>query len=315
MLFLKEKFKALLPLLCGYLGYILWGFSYHFITIAQNTAPSSVLLSHRFVVSCILMLILVATRLVKVSFRNKKWLSAGLLVSFQFMYYLFESATAKAINGSVTSLVSAVSPVLAIVLAAIFLKEYPTTRQKIFCILPVVGVILMTVAGKDLGIITTWGVFLLVMSIVTSGAYRTINRSASRHFTAFERTFILFVFSSIAFTLVALSEVDWHLAAYVAPLKTPSYLWSMLFLALVCSLACNLLVNYATANLPVVKISSLGALTTVVGVIVGLLTGDPWNYVFLIGSVLIVIGIWQVTKVPKVKKEELERKNSPSQLR
>ena len=302
----KEKIKSLLPLFCGYLGYILWGFSYHFITIAQESAPSTVLLSHRFVLSCIIMLILVATKLVKVSFRNKKWGSAVLLVTFQFAYYLFESATAKATNGAVTSLVSAVSPVLSIVLAAIFLKEYPTTRQKVFCILPVVGVILMTVAGKDLGVITTVGVILLIMSIVTSGAYRTINRSASKHFSAFERTLILFIFSSVANTLVALNEVNWSVQAYFEPLKTPSYLGSMLFLSLVCSLACNLLVNYATANLPVVKISSLGALITVVGVIVGLATGDPWNITFLIGSVLIIVGIWQVTKIPKAKEEPKE---------
>ena len=295
-----SKFNSLLPLLCGYLGYILWGFSYRYITIAQVYAPQTgLLLSHRFVVSCILMLILVATRAVKVSFRNKKWGSAVLLVTFQFAYYLFETVTAKATNGAVTSLVSAVSPVLSIVLAAIFLKEYPTTRQKIFCLLPVTGVILMTVAGKDLGVITATGVFLLVMSIFTSGSYRTINRSASKYFTAFERTFILFVFSAIAFTLVALNAVDWSFQAYVAPLKSPDYLGSMLFLAVICSLVCNFLVNYATANLPVVKISSLGALTTVVGLIVGLCTGDPWNYTFIIGSVLIVVGIWQVTKVPK----------------
>ena len=300
---MKEKIKSLLPLLCGYLGYILWGFSYKFITIAQESAPTSVLLSHRFVVSCIIMLILVATRLVKVNFRNKKWLPAVLLVTFQFAYFMFESATAKATNGAVTSLASAVSPVVAIVLAAIFIKEFPTTRQKIFCLLPVAGVILMTVAGQDLGIISTTGIVLLAMTIFTSGAYRTINRSASKYFTAFERTLILFIFSSVANTLMALNELDWSLQAYIAPLKTPSYLGSMLFLALICSMACNLLVNYATANLPVVKISSLGALTTVVGVLLGLLTGDPWNYTFLVGSVIIIVGIWQVTKVPKVKEK------------
>lgn len=308
MLSLKEKLKSLLPLFCGYLGYILWGFSYRFITVAQESAPSTVLLSHRFVLSCIIMLVLVATKLVKVDFRNKKWGSAILLVTFQFAYYLLESATNKAINGAVTGLVSAVSPVLAIVLAAIFLKEYPSTRQKIFCILPVVGVILMTLAGKEMGIITTVGILLLCGSIFTSGAYRTINRSASKHFTAFERTLILFIFSSVANTIVAMNEIGWSVAAYFEPLKTPSYLWSMLFLSLICSLACNLLVNYATANLPVVKISSLGALTTVVSLLVGILTGDPWNVTFLIGSVLIIVGIWQVTKVPKAKEEKTELK-------
>ena len=292
----KTKIRSLWPLLCGYLGYIFWGFSYHFITIAQQTAPSTVLLSHRFLVSCILMLILVATGVVKVCFRNKVWWPMILQVVVQFVYYLLESATNKAINGSMTSAISAVSPVISIILAAIFLKEHPTTRQKIFCILPVAGVILMTMAGKDLGIVNATSIFLLAMAIFTSGAYRTINRNASKYFTAFERTLVLFIFSSFANTLVALNDVDWSVAAYIAPLKEPSYVGSMLFLALVCSMICNLMVNYATNNLPVVKISSLGALITVVGVIVGLATGDPWNYTFLIGSVMIVVGIWQVTK-------------------
>ena len=299
----SPKLKSLWPLICGYLGYILWGFSYHFICIAQETAPSTVLLSHRFIVSLILMLILIATKVVKVNFKNKVWGIMILQVVVQFAYYLFESATTKAINGSMTSAVSAVSPVLSIILAAIFLKEYPTVRQRIFCVLPVVGVILMTMAGKDLGIVNAMSIFLLVMAIFTSGAYRTINRSAAKHFTSFERTFILFVFSSVANTLVAMNEVDWSVAAYLEPLKTPSYLGSMLFLGVICSLVCNLLVNYATGNLPVVKISSLGALITVVGVIVGLCTGDPWNWMFLIGSALIIVGIWQVTKVPNAKEE------------
>lgn len=296
----SPKLKSLWPLICGYLGYILWGFSYHFICIAQETEKASaILLSHRFVVSLILMSILIATRVVKVSFKNKVWGIMLLQVIFQLAYYLFESATTKAINGSMTSAVSAVSPVLSIILAAIFLKEYPTVRQRIFCILPVVGVILMTMAGKDLGIVNATSIFLLVMAIVTSGAYRTINRGAAKHFTSFERTFIMFIFSAIVYTLLAMNEVGWNMDAYLEPLKTPSYLGSMLFLAVICSLVCNLLVNYAIGNLPVVKISSLGALITVVGVIVGLCTGDPWNPMFLVGSVLIVVGIWQVTKVPK----------------
>jgi len=301
----SPKLKSLWPLICGYLGYILWGFSYHFICIAQESAPSTVLLSHRFVVSLILMTVLIAARVVKVSFKNKVWGIMILQVIVQFAYYLFESATTKAINGSMTSAVSAVSPVISIILAAIFLKEYPTVRQRIFCVLPVVGVILMTMAGKDLGIINATSIFLLVMAIFTSGAYRTINRSAAKHFTSFERTFILFVFSAIANTLVAMNEVDWSVAAYLEPLKTPSYLGSMLFLAVICSLVCNLLVNYATGNLPVVKISSLGALITVVGVLVGLCTGDPWNPMFLVAPCSSSWASGKLRKSPKKNKASL----------
>ena len=108
----SPKLKSLWPLLCGYLGYIFWGFSYHFIGIAQSVAPSSVLLSHRFTVSLILMIILIATKVVKVNFKNKVWGIMILQVVVQFTYYQLESATTKAINGSMTSAISAVSPVI-----------------------------------------------------------------------------------------------------------------------------------------------------------------------------------------------------------
>lgn len=304
----SPKVKSLLPLLCGYAGYILWGFSYHFITVAQKTAPSSVLLSHRFIVACVIMLVLVATKLVKVNFRNKKWWSAILLVAFQVLYFLFETATSKHTNDSFASAASAVSPVISILLAMAFLQEFPTKRQSIFCLLPIIGVIMVTLAGKSLGVVTTIGVVFLVLSTFTSGAYRTINRMASKYFSPFERTLLIFICSSLSFTVTAMRDVHWDLQAYVTPLTVPSYLWSMLFLSTVCSLICHLLVNYATANLPVVKISSLGAVTTLVAMIVGLVKGNPWNITFLIGSVLIIVGIWQVTKVPKVKEEKTELK-------
>ena len=295
-----KKNSTLIPLLMAYLGNIIWGFSFYFIAIAKRTAPASVLLSHRFIVACLIMLILVAFRVVKVSFKGKNWWPAVLLVAFQYLYYIFEAAAITHTNTSLAGAGGAVSPVVAIILAAIFLKEYPTKRQAFFCLFPIAGVVIMTLAGKELGVVTATGALFLVLTILSSGSYKTINRKASEQFTAFERTVLLFIFSSVSFTVTALQEIHWDWNAFIAPLAVPSYTASMLILAVFCSLVCNLMINYATAKLPVVKISSLGALVTLVSMLAGvILLQEPWDYTLLLGAVLVIVGIWQVTKVPK----------------
>lgn len=64
-----------------------------------------------------------------------------------------------------------------------------------------------------------------------------------------------------------------------------------------CSVMCNLLVNYAAGKMPVVKLSSLGSLTTLCSMFAGaLFLNEPMTHGLLFGAVLILVGIWQVTK-------------------
>jgi len=295
--FSVKKDSAASPLLFAYVGNILWGFSFLFIKVAQRSAPSSVLLSHRFVVAALIMLTLVATRVVKVSFKGKHWLPAILLVTLQYLYYIFESNAIIHTNATIAGAGGAVSPVVAILLALVFLKEYPTKRQAVFCLFPIAGVLLMSFAGKELGVVTTVGAIFLALTIFSSGAYKTVNRKASEEFSAFERTVLLFIFSALSFTITAMQEIDWDVKAYFAPLTVPSYTASMLVLSVFCSLACNLMVNYATARLPVVKMSSFGAIVTLVSMLAGVVfLREPISVPLVIGAVLVIVGVWQVTK-------------------
>lgn len=292
-----KKDSNLVALLFAYTGNIIWGFSFMFIKVAQRSAAPNVLLSHRFIVAALIMLTLVATKRVKVSFKGKNWWPAILLVTFQYLYYIFESQAILHTNATLSGAGGAVSPVVAILLAMVFLKEYPTKRQAIFCVFPIVGVVLMTLAGKDLGVVTPIGVVFLVLTILSSGTYKTVNRKAAEQFTAFERTVILFLFSSVSFTLTAFNDIGWDMEQYLTPLTVPSYVWSMVVLAVFCSLVCNLMVNYATAKLPVVKMSSFGAVVTLVSMLAGVVfLKEPMTWTLFMGAVLVIVGVWQVTK-------------------
>ena len=188
-------------------------------------------------------------------------------------------------------------PVVAIFLAIFFLKEFPTKRQALFCILPVAGVIIITAAGRSLGIIRPIGVVFLICSCISSAAYKTANRKSSEEFTPFERTYAVLVVSAAVFTISAIKTVNGDFHAYFAPLSQPTFLLAIFMLSGFCSVGANMLVNYAAGRMPVVQFSAFGSLTTLCSMFAGVaFLNEPMTASLLLGSVLVLIGIRYVTQ-------------------
>ena len=59
----------------------------------------------------------------------------------------------------------------------------------------------------------------------------------------------------------------------------------------------NVFVNYAAGKLSVATLATFGTLTTVWSMFAGVVfLGEPITVMSFVGSVIILIGIWQVTK-------------------
>ena len=87
----------------------------------------------------------------------------------------------------------------------------------------------------------------------------------------------------------------------------PIYLIAVLVLGVLCSLAANLLVNFAVSRMQVVKLSSFGAVSTLVTILSGVISGEPMTIWIALGAVLILWGVYQVTKPTEEKKTEDEK--------
>ena len=170
------KGRPWMPLAMAALGHIIWGFSVLFSKVAMEVAQPDVLLSIRFLLSALLMTLMILFGKAKVSLRGKNLKTLLLLAVTEPMYFYFESYGILYTNATFAGVVLAVAPVVAILLSMLFLKEYPTRRQAVFCLLPVAGVMLMTVSGSSMGIIRPLGVVFLMGACLTSGAYKTVNR-------------------------------------------------------------------------------------------------------------------------------------------
>lgn len=292
------KQKTAKAVLCAALGNILWGFSFLFIKIGLAAAPDpNVMLAHRFILSTLFLGIPLLLGKKKISFKGKNWKPVVLLLLLQSCYFLFETYGILYTNATIAGLVLAVVPVVTIVTGMLFLREYPTRRQALFCILPVAGVIIMTVSGKELGVVTPLGILFLLLTMLASALFKTVNRKAAQEFSSYERTFLVLANSAVVFSLVGMGSVEWNAAAFAAPLLQGKYLFSVLSLSLLCSIVANLLVNYATGHMSVFKVSSFGALSTLCSMVAGVVfLREPVNISLLLGAVLILVGIRQVTK-------------------
>ncbi len=292
------KNKALLPVLCAALGNILWGLSFLFTKVSLTIAPNpNVMLAHRFTISVLCMGIPLILGKEKISFKGKNWKPILFMLLMQSSYFLFETYGVLYTNATISGLVLAVVPVVTIATGALFLREYPTRRQALFCLMPVAGVIIMTVSGKEMGVVTALGIVFLLLTMLASAVFKTANRMASKEFSTYERTFLVLANSAVVFSLVGMGSVEWDVQAFVAPLLEVKYLLSVVSLGLLCSIAANLLVNYASSHMSVFKVSSFGALSTLCAVVVGVVfLNEPMSWSLMLGVVLILVGIRQVTK-------------------
>lgn len=287
-----------MAIFCAALGNIIWGFSFLFTKLGLDVAPSpDVMLAHRFTISTLLMLVPVLCGKVKLSFKGKKPIPILLLLMLQISYYLFESYGVIYTNTTISGLVLAVVPVAAIVTGALFLKEYPTKRQILFCIMPVIGVILITVSGKELGVVSLIGLLFLALTMLSSAFYKTVNRKVAEEFSPYERTFLVLAASALFFNLSGMSSVKWDMAAYIEPLKHPIYILSLLCLSVFCSIIANILVNYALGKMSLFKVSAFGALSTLCSVLAGVVfLNEPFSIALAVGGILIVLGVSQVSR-------------------
>ncbi|MCD8037397.1 MAG: DMT family transporter [Clostridiales bacterium] len=288
--------KEALPFIAMCIAELFWGISYMFTKVATQSATASQLLSIRFVIAFILINLMMLGGKHKVSIKGKSKKPLIILMLLQPVYSYCESSGVLYTNSTVSGVILSTVSVVSIVFAVIFLKEYPTRRQVLFCFLPVIGVIIITVSGKSLGIVTPIGIIFLILACVTCAAQKIFNKEASAEYSTFERSYFIILTSGVTFTFSALRSFDWNFAEYIQPIFVPSFLASVLFLSISCTLLAQFLINYAAGKLSVTKLASFAPLSTLCSMFAGVIfLGEPLTLASIIGSALIIFGIWQVS--------------------
>lgn len=292
---LKQK-SGLFGTLSAGLGHVFWGFSYLFTRVGQRCATPTQLLAIRFTVAFALLNLLLLTGKEKLSFRGKNCRPLFLLCACELSCFFFESYGLYYTNATISGIFVAASPIAAIFLSIVFLRERPTKAQALCSLLPIAGVIVISAAGSSLGEAAPIGIACLLAYCFSSGAYKTVNRSASRDFTPFERTYALLASCCVVFTCISLFQLRGNVSAFLAPVREPDFLMSVLALSVLCSIVANMLVNLGSGAISVTKMAALGAVSTVCSTFAGVVfLHEPITVAILLGAALIIVGVWQVT--------------------
>ena len=278
---------------------VIWGFSFMATSLALEHTSVMMLLSLRFTVSFLIMLVVVLAGKARVNIKGKPvglFLLMGLCQPV--IYFIAETYGIKYTTSSFSGLTLSLIPITTAVISAFVLKERLSAKRLLWIICSVAGVALISVDQASDGSIQAKGVLFLLISMLTASFFSVLSRSIADSFTSFERTFIMMLMGCVAFSGAALAEKGSAFPrAFTALLTDTHVMLPVLFLSVLCSVGAFFCINYAMTYLEVSRAVVFTNLTPVVSVLAGtLILGEPFSPVYLIGMILILTGLYMVNK-------------------
>ena len=291
----KTQLKALLAAIVSHGA---WGFSFLASRKGLDAAPVFVLLSHRFGLSFLVMNLLLLMGVGKVDLRGKAlWKPILLGLMEPVVYFFGEQYGILHSNTSFSGVMIAMIPIVSTLAAAPVLGEKPTVGQLLFSLLSIGGVVGIGLMNRNSGQLDWIGVVALIVAVLSAGAYTLIGRGISRAYTPFERTYMMMGVGTAVFTPIALIQTRGSVTDYIRPLGQPTYLAAILFLALVCSVACYFLSSYTITYMTVARETVFSNLTTAVSVFAGVIfLHEPFTWFGALCCLVIFVGIYGVQK-------------------
>jgi len=289
---MKPSTKATLMALTGY---SIWGFSFLFSKLAIGAATPFVMLAVRFIVAFLTLNLLVLTGKMDFDLKGKAIGPLLLLGLVQpGLYFIFETYGIALTSSSFAGVMIGLVPVVGLAFGALVLKEPCTLRQVICAVASIAGVMMTTVGG--LGNISLPGTLLLAGAVMCAVLFNSISRGASKQFTAFERTYVMFALGSVIYLVIAMIENRGDLTVFSTALSSLGFLIAVFYLAVPSSVCAFLLINSAVNELSVGKISVFNNFATVISVPAGILImKDSFTVLQLVGIVVILLSVFGVS--------------------
>lgn len=289
------------------IGYVIFGTSFFFTDYLLKTTTVIDLLAIRFLISFMCFSILRIFKIIKVNFKGKNMLWIFLAAIFEpILYFIFETIGVKNTSTMISGMIIAFTPVVVMILEGIILKEKTNLIQKLFLILGIVGVIIITVNGQNDGESTIWGIICLFITATCGASFIVSSRKSSKGFTATEITYFSSMLGMIFFNGLSLAN---HFASgtvntYFYPLYSLDNVFCLVYLALSGSIIATAAINYGASKIQASSVSAFSGISTVTAIFIGVFFNNEKLYLYHIISTILILASAIGINYTKVKEQE-----------
>lgn len=271
------------------------GFSFLGIKTCGETASTLEILAHRFNFAFIGAIIPIFMGKMKVNIRGKKKSTLLCTAGFYIGFMALQTIGLLFATSIVAGIIFAIVPILAKLIAGLFLKETTTWKQNIFVCLSVVAVIAMFVCGASDIEVNFIGWVVLFLASVCMAVSNVIMRGVRGEYSPSEIAFSIstagFVLFNLVFLIYSLMSGGTFLD-YLQPLKDPIFLIAIIYLGIPSTLISSLLMSYMLANMEAIKATVFGNLSTAISIVAGvLILNEPLAIYHVICTALIILGV------------------------
>ena len=289
--------KENLGMAAALIANMIFGLSFIFSKLALSVTHPLLILSVRFTVAFLVLNILLLTGKIKVSFKGKpkfKLIMMGLMQPL--LYFIFELYGLSLVSSALSGVIIALVPVAVMLLAVTFLGEKPTWMQVVCTAVSISGVAFVSILQNDDSDTYFTGVLLLVGAVICAALFNVLSRSESARFSPFERTYIMFLLGCVGFNILSLIVLKGsYLTELVTAVSDMKFIISVLYLAVLSSVAAFMLYNYSTTVISVVRSSSFSNIITVVTVLAGVIVlREKFSVIEYLLCSAIILGVWGV---------------------
>lgn len=288
------KNKKTLGLLALILSNIIFGFSFMFTKVALSFASPLVLVALRFTLAFIVMNLLLLTGKFKLNLEGKPIFKLVILGFIQpVLYFIVETYGVMMCSSSFAGIILGLMPIFGLIFGAVFLNDKIVPIQYLFVLLSISGVYLTTTGDISTSVM---GTILLFGAVTLAATFSALSSKISSEFSAFERTYMMFLLGFICFNIMALVEVKFSLPTLLEPLHHLEFITSLLFLGVIASVVAFFCVNYGLSYIKVYTQTILSNLTTVVSIFAGVVfLNDSFKGLQIVGVLLILISVFGVS--------------------
>ena len=272
------------------------GLSFLFVKEGLGYTDSFTQLSHRFILASIgIWLIRIIT---KKGQKISKELIIDLLplaIFYPVLFFSLQTISLTLISTLEAGIVTAMIPILVLILASIILKEKTSHLQKIVMFVAFSGVIYINLNNQSTSeSFNWWGTFLMFLSALSSAMYTITAKKVSQKYAAIDMTTFMLTTGMLIFTLISGFQ---HLSnqvttSYFEPLGHSPYVTAILYLGLLSSLGSSFLSNYAIHYVAASTIGLFSNLMPIITILSGVIVlGEEISHYQIVGILIILVPI------------------------